>query len=190
MTGSNIGWSRHASDPLLAVQICAITAFLPPSDQLRYRCASDYPRRPDPVGERWRSVPAALWPGIWLSSLLPRLGSSSLVLHCRSRWVWWGRESPCRGLQRPWLCVTTAASVSRVWQAMHRDIRWPTPAALTGLAELLDGGTVPSMTPNGVPSRSPASFLRKSGGKVVQTRPFRWAGRSGFASCGAGCSSG
>lgn len=144
VTGSNIGWSRHASDALLAVQICAITAFLPPSDQLRYRCASDYPRRPDPVGERWRSVPAALWPGIRLFFSTPTLGfeqlgsALSVALGLVGTRITLSRAAASLG------SVTTAASVSRVLQAMHRDSRWPDMlAALTGLAELLDAGHCP-----------------------------------------------
>ena len=163
VTGSNIGWSRHASDALLAVQICAITAFLPPSDQLRYRCASDYPRRPDPVGEGRRSVPAALWPGIRLFFSTPTLGfeqlgcALSVALGLVGTRITLSRAAASLG------SVTTAASVSRVLQAMHRDSRWPDMlAALTGLAELLDAGHCPiNYAKTGVPSRSPASFLRK-----------------------------
>jgi hypothetical protein len=102
VTGSNIGWSRHASDALLAVQICAITAFLLPSDQLRYLCAADYPRRPAPVGERWRSVSAALWPEIRLFFSTPTLGFEQLGFALSVALGLVGRESPCRRLQRPW----------------------------------------------------------------------------------------
>ncbi|MGO8965382.1 TniQ family protein [Mycobacterium sp.] len=144
VTGSNIGWSRHASDALLAVQLCAITPFLPPSDQLRYRCAADYPRRPDPTCERWRSIPAAVWPGIRLFFLIPMIGFEQLgsALSVALRLV--GTRITLSQAATSLGSVTTAHSVSRVLQGMHRDHRWPDMlAALTGLAELLDAGHCP-----------------------------------------------
>jgi hypothetical protein len=144
VTGSNIGWSRHASDSLLAVQLCAITPFLPPSDQLRYRCSADYPRRPDPVGKRWRSVPAALWPGIRLFFLIPMIGFEQLGSALSVALGLVGTRITLSQAALSLGSVTTAHSVSRVLQAMHRDHRWPNMlAALTGLAELLDAGRCP-----------------------------------------------
>jgi hypothetical protein len=144
VTASNIGWSRHASDALLAVQLCAITAFLPPSDQLRYRCAADYPRRPDHVGERWLSIPAALWPEIRLFFSTPTLGfeqlgsALSVALGLVGTRITLSKAAGFLG------SATSAHSVSRVLQTMHRDSRWPEMlAALTGLAELLDAGNCP-----------------------------------------------
>jgi hypothetical protein len=144
VTGSNIGWSRYASGALLAVQLCAITPFLPPSDQLRYRCAADDPRRPDPVGERWRSVPAALWPGIRLFFLIPMIGFEQLGSALSVALGLVGTRITLSEAAQSQGSVTTSRSVSRVLQAMHRDSRWPNMlAALTGLAELLDAGRCP-----------------------------------------------
>ena len=168
VTGSNIGWSRHASDALLAVQLCAMTPFLPPSDQLRYRCAADYPRRPGPVGERWRSIPAALWPAIRLffsTNMIgfEQLGSAlSVALGLVGTRITLSQAAASLG------SVTSAHSVSRVLQAMHRDRRWPDMlAALTGLAEFLDAGNCPINYSKRRACRSPASFPRWSGGKFV-----------------------
>ena len=144
VTASNIGWSRHSSDNLLAVQLAAMTPFLPPSDQLRYRCAAACPRRPDPVGERWRYTPAVLWPGIRLFFSTNMIGfeqlgcALSVVLAVVGTRITLSQAAASLG------SVTSAQSVSRVLQAMHRDPRWPDMlAALTGLAELLDAGTCP-----------------------------------------------
>jgi TniQ protein len=145
VTGSNVGWSRHASDALRAVQLCAITPFLPPSDQLRYRCAADQPRRPGPGGERWRSIPAALWPGIRLFFMIPTIGFEQLGSALSVALGLVGTRITLSQAAAGSLCsATTPHSVSRVLQAMHRDHRWPNMlAALTRLAELLDAGHCP-----------------------------------------------
>ena len=121
VTGSNIGWSRHSSDALLAVQLAAMTPFLPPSDQLRYRCAAAYPRRPGPVGERWRSIPAVLWPGIRLLFSIPMIGFEQLGSALSVALALVGTRITLSQAAASLGSVTSAHSVSRVLQAMHRD---------------------------------------------------------------------
>jgi hypothetical protein len=144
VTGSNIGWSRHSSDALLAVQLCAMTPFLPPSDQLRYRCAADYPRRPGPVGERWRYMPATLWPAIRLFFSANMVGFEQLGSALSVALGLVGTRMTLSQAVASLGSVTSAPSVSRVLQAMQRDRRWPDMlAALTALAEFLDAGNCP-----------------------------------------------
>ena len=122
-------WSTASSDPRAGACLTA-----PP----------DYPRRPDPVGERWRSVPAALWPGIRLFFSTPTLGFEQLGSALSVALALVGTRITLSQAAASLGSLTTAASVSRVLQAMHRDSRWPDMlAALTGLAELLDAGNCP-----------------------------------------------
>jgi hypothetical protein len=178
VTGSNIGWSRHGSDALLAVQLAAMTPFLPPSDQLRYRCAANYPRRPDPVAARWRSVPAAMWPGARLFFSANMIGFEQLGTALSVALALVGTRINVSQAAASLGSVTTAQSVSRVLQAMHRDPRWPDMlTALTRLAEHLDAGHCPIdyATRRNLPF---ASFLPEAQWRQICVDTATPAGRS------------
>ena len=136
-------------------------------------------------------MPAVLWPGIRLffsANMIgfEQLGSAlSVALAVAGTRITLSQAAASLG------SATSAQSVSRVLQAMHRDPRWPDMlAALTGLAELLDAGTCPI---NYAARRTLpfAGFLPEvQWRQSVWTPPPRWVGRSGSAWCGVGCLSG
>ncbi len=136
---SNIGWGRHTSEALLGVQLSALTPLLPPSDQLRYRCAALLPRRPDAVSRRWAQLPGALWPNIRSFYAVPGIGDEQLACGLSVAVGLVGSRCTLSQAVSALGAVTSARSVSRVLQTLQRDDRWPEMlAALTALAELLD----------------------------------------------------
>ena len=78
VTASNIGWSRHISDALRSAQLCSLSTFLTPSDQLRYRSAAARPTAPEAFTDRARHVPAMLWPNTAFFFAAPAVGIEQL----------------------------------------------------------------------------------------------------------------
>lgn len=141
---TNIGWSRHGSKQLLGAVLSAATPQLHPSDRLRYRCAALVPEQPRPQVDRYRNVPAALWPSARLRFGHPSAGfeqlGSALSVAVSIVGARMTLAQACAALGS----VTNRSSVSRVLQALQAGGHWPeTLLALTQLADLLDDGACP-----------------------------------------------
>jgi TniQ len=144
VTASNIGWGKHVSTVLHGAQLGALEPFLGPSDQLRYRCGTALPRRPQPAPGRGRHVPGLLWAsaihgfsvnGIGAEQLRSALSVAVLVAGTPTTL---SRGAELLG------SVTTAASVSRVLQALHADQRWGAlRATVLAMADAIDHGECP-----------------------------------------------
>ena len=144
VTASNIGWSRHISDTLHSAQLCSLSPFLTPSDQLRYRSAAARPTAPDASTDRTRHVPAMLWPNAAFFFAAPAVGIEQLRTALSAAVCLVSARRTLPQVIASLGSATTAPAVSRVLQALHADHRWPAMlAALTGLAETLDSGTCP-----------------------------------------------
>ena len=144
VTASNIGWSRHISDALHSAQLCSLSPFLTPSDQLRYRSAAARPTAPDASTDRTRHVPAMLWPNAAFFFAAPAVGIEQLRTALSAAVCLVGARRTLPQVIASLGSATTAPAVSRVLQALRADHRWPAMlAALTGLAETLDRGTCP-----------------------------------------------
>ena len=144
VTASNIGWSRHISDALHSAQLCSLSPFLTPSDQLRYRSAAARPTTPDASTDRTRHVPAMLWPNAAFFFVAPAVGIEQLRTALSAAVCLVSARRTLPQVIASLGSATTAPAVSRVLQALRADHRWPAMlAALTGLAETLDRGACP-----------------------------------------------
>ena len=144
VTASNIGWSRHISDALHSAQLCSLSPFLTPSDQLRYRSAAARPTAPDASTDRTRHVPAMLWPNAAFFFAAPAVGIEQLRTALSAAVCLVSARRTLPQVIASLGSATTAPAMSRVLQALRADHRWPAMlAALTGLAETLDSGTCP-----------------------------------------------
>ena len=144
VTASNIKWSRHISHTLHSAQLYSLSAFLTPSDQLRYRSAAPRPTAPDASTDRTRHVPAMLWPNAAFFFAAPAVGIEQLRTALSAAVCLVGARRTLPQVIASLGSVTTAPGVSRVLQALRADHRWPAMlAALTGLAETLDRGACP-----------------------------------------------
>jgi hypothetical protein len=144
VTASNIGWSRHVSDALHSAQLCSLSPFLTPSDQLRYRSAAARPTAPDTSTDRTRHVPSMLWPNAAFYFAAPAVGIEQLRAALSAAVCLVGARSTLPHVIASLGLATTAPAVSRVLQALRADHRWPAMlAALMGLADTLDSGTCP-----------------------------------------------
>ncbi len=144
VTASNIGWSRHISDALHSAQLCSLSPFLTPSDQLRYRSAAARPTAPEASTDRTWHVPAMLWPNAAFFFAAPAVGIEQLRTALSAAVGLVGARRTLPQVIASLGSATTAPGVSRVLQALRADHRWPAMlAALTGLAETLDRGACP-----------------------------------------------
>ena len=144
VTASNIGWSRHISDALHSAQLCSLSTFLTPSDQLRYRSAAARPTAPEASTDRTRHVPAMLWPNAAFFFAAPAVGIEQLRTALSAAVCLVSARRTLPHVIASLGSATTAPAVSRVLQALRADHRWPAMlAALTGLADTLDSGTCP-----------------------------------------------
>jgi hypothetical protein len=144
VTASNIGWGKHVSAVLRGAQLCALEPLLGPSDQLRHRCGTAMPRGPRPATMRHRHVPALLWApaahgftvnGIGKEQLRSALAAAVLVAGTP---LTLARSTALLG------SATTAASVSRVLQALRADAKWcAMRAAILEMADAIDSGECP-----------------------------------------------
>ncbi len=134
VTASNIGWSRHISDALHSAQLCSLSPFLTPSDQLRYRSAAARPTAPDASTDRTRHVPAMLWPNAAFFFAAPAVGIEQLRTALSAAVCLVSARRTLPQVIASLGSATTAPAVSRVLQALRADHRWPAMlAALTGL---------------------------------------------------------
>ena len=144
VTASNIGWSRHISDALHSAQLCSLSPFLTPSDQLRYRSAAARPTTPDASTDRTRHVPAMLWPNAAFFFAAPAVGIEQLRTALSAAVCLVSARRTLPQVIASLGSATTAPAMSRVLQALRADHRWPAMlAALTGLAETLDQRYLP-----------------------------------------------
>ena len=133
VTASNIGWSRHISDTLHSAQLCSLSTFLTPSDQLRYRSAAARPTAPDASTDRARHVPAMLWPNAAFFFAAPAVGIEQLRTALSAAVCLVSARRTLPQVIASLGSATTAPAVSRVLQALRADHRWPAMlAALTG----------------------------------------------------------
>ncbi|MFF9569851.1 TniQ family protein [Streptomyces sp. NPDC014685] len=75
---------RHASEVFDAIHLATLAPRIKHSDQLRYRTADRFPRRPDPsasarVAARAHRIPTQLWP-TWSARLSPSSGALSRTI--------------------------------------------------------------------------------------------------------------
>ena len=133
VTASNIGWSRHISDALHSAQLCSLSPFLTPSDQLRYRSAAARPTAPDASTDRTRHVPAMLWPNAAFFFAAPAVGIEQLRTALSAAVCLVSARRTLPQVIASLGSATTAPAMSRVLQALRADHRWPAMlAALTG----------------------------------------------------------
>ena len=141
VTASNIGWGKHVSDVLRSIQLSALEPFLGPSDQLRYRCGAARPRRPSPAPVRHHHVPALLWPAAARRFAVDRIGTEPLAAALSAAVLVVGTPTTLSHAATLLGSVTTAASVSRVLQALQADEHWNAMRqAIAGIADAIDSG--------------------------------------------------
>lgn len=144
VTATNIGWGKHVSDTLRGAQLAALEPFLGPTDQLRYRCGTSLPRLARHAHPRHRFVPALLWPHVAERFSVPGIGPEPLAAALASAVVVVGTPTPLAQAASLLGSATTAASASRVLQALHSDDHWKgARAALTHIADAVDAGDCP-----------------------------------------------
>ena len=189
VTASNIGWSRHISDALHSAQLCSLSPFLTPSDQLRYRSAAARPTAPDASTDRTRHVPAMLWPNAAFFFAAPAVGIEQLRTALSAAVCLVSARRTLPQVIASLGSATTAPGVSRVLQALRADHRWPAMlAALTGLGgdprsrylpDRLRAATRAAL--RGVPLRV------RCGARSAGTPRHRRDAHCACASCGVGC---
>ena len=188
VTASNIGWSRHISDALHSAQLCSLSPFLTPSDQLRYRSAAARPTAPDASTDRTRHVPAMLWPNAAFFFAAPAVGIEQLRTALSAAVCLVSARRTLPQVIASLGSATTAPAMSRVLQALRADHRWPAMlAALTGLAETLDAVPARSTTRGDARCPSRSSCPIRSGARSAGTPRHRRDAHSACGSCGVGC---
>lgn len=144
VTATDFGKGKRVSSALRAAQLSALGTSLGPSDQLRYRVDTPFPRDPQELTERHRHVPGLLWfrttlrfteAGPTTESLAAALACAVVVVGTRITLA----DAACRLGS-----VTTAPSISRVLQGLSTADNWPgMRAALIRLADAIDSGACP-----------------------------------------------
>lgn len=139
-------WGRGTTRRFAAVQLAALDSFLDPSDRLRYRTTTAYPRRPDPGVDTRRApqVPTLFWPDWALRLWLPGVGYAHhrLALSCALLVI--GTRFSLRTTVLKLGTPTTGVGIGRVLQLMQNDPSWPPVSeALTRLADYLDTHDIP-----------------------------------------------
>jgi TniQ len=148
VSASNIGWGRGASQTLTGVQLRALTPFLGPTDQLRYRLSAGLPTRPDTSPKQTpavvRRIPALLWLGASVRFAHPQIGAMQLRSALSVALTVVGNRLTLAEAAHRLGSVTTAPATSRVLQILHASQHWPTMlAALTRLASHLEENPPP-----------------------------------------------
>jgi hypothetical protein len=145
---TTIGVSARTTSSLETVQIKAFTPMLGACDQLRYRCASDFPRRPvcdaETSARLIRAVPSALWPA-WSLRVAPPTASYYLmpaVLACAVLLV--GTDMSVTEAISHLGSATRAPTVTARLDQISGQAHWPhVCAALMRLSAYLDRHPVP-----------------------------------------------
>jgi hypothetical protein len=143
---STLGWGRGVSTSLIAVQLAALSPFLSPSDQLRYRtCARTpaMPWEPTPL-HRAVSVPSMMWPRYSLCLRCDGIGHQQLRRALSVALLIVGSHLTLAHAVRALGSVTSPHTVSRILQHLERSADWRESAQLiTDLAEYLDRHPAP-----------------------------------------------
>jgi hypothetical protein len=136
--------NTKVSNTLRSVQVCAMAPFLASHEQLRHHTTLSAASHGGVASQRWRHVPALMWPGVIRFPSIParsgeRWGSALSVAVCL---VGTAATLPdvvgCLG------SATTAHSVLDILRALRADQQWPKVfAILTSLAEALDARPCP-----------------------------------------------
>jgi len=141
VTASNIGWGKHVSAVLRGVQLSALEPCLGPSDQLRYRCGTQRPRRPRQAPVRHHCIPALLWPAAARRFAVDHIGSQPLAAALAAAVLVVGTPTTLSRAATLLGSVISGAAVSRVLQALRADDHWTAMrAAITGIADAVDSG--------------------------------------------------
>lgn len=138
--------TRHAqtSNALRSVQLSAMAPFLPPHEQLRIHSTFLTAFDGDVASQRWRHVPAVLWPGV--IDVPPRFTIG------RERWdtalsvavAMVGTQATVPAMVVRMGSATTAHSVSYVLRTLRIDHRWSTFLAMVmSLSDALDAQACP-----------------------------------------------
>lgn len=138
--------TSHArtSTALRSIQLCAMGPFLPPHEQLRIHSTFLTAFDGDVASQRWRRVPAVMWPGVIVVPPTFTIG--------RERWdtalsvavAMVGTHATVPDMVVRLGSATTAHSVSHVLRGLRADRRWPTFLAMvTSLADALDARPCP-----------------------------------------------
>ena len=146
VSATNIGWGRGISASLVAAQLSALSAFLPPSDQLRYRTHSELPCRARSAGaaERARRLPSLLWPAVCRRVRCGGIGFPQLRSALAVAVVLVGSAVTLSEAAALLGSVTDARAVSRVLQRLARaDIAEKVLESMTDLADQLDAHPPP-----------------------------------------------
>jgi hypothetical protein len=129
---------------LHSAQLCSLSPFFTPSDQLRYRTGAARPTTPHRSTDRTARVPTMLWPTAAVFFAARAVGVEQLRTALSAAACLVGARTTLPQVVAALGSATTAAAVSRVLQALRADARWPAIlAALTALAEALDRGGCP-----------------------------------------------
>lgn len=146
VNATNIGWGRGISVSLVAAQLSALSAFLPPSDQLRYRTHSELPCRARSAGaaERARRLPSLLWPAVCRRTPCGGIGFPQLRAALAVAVVLVGSAVTLSQAAALLGSVTDARAVSRVLQRLARgDIAGQVLGSVTDLADHLEAHPPP-----------------------------------------------
>ena len=146
VNATNIGWGRGISATLVAAQLSALSPFLSPSDQLRYRTHAEAPQRSRSARaiERARYLPSLLWPAVCLRVPCEGVGVAQLRSALAVAVVLVGSAVTLSEAAALLGSVTDARAVSRVLQRITRsDIAAQVLRAMTDLADHLDASPPP-----------------------------------------------
>jgi hypothetical protein len=143
-TVSSATRNTHASTALRSVQLCAMAPFLAPQEQLRHHNTFSAAPSGKVASQRWRHVPAVMWPQINHFSSTSRIG--------RERWdtalsvavALVGTPATLPDIVARLGSATTAHSMSHILRTLRTDDRWPEFLAMvTSLADALDARPCP-----------------------------------------------
>ncbi len=148
VSATNITWGKNTSPVLAGAQLTALSPYLKPSDQLRYRIGAALPNRPTPGTPRieliTRRLPTMLWPQwslplaipvVHQRYLRPALSSSLLLVNTRA-----SLAETTHMIDSP----TDGHGLSRVLQLLEKSERWPgIRSSLTRMADYLADNEVP-----------------------------------------------
>lgn len=142
-------WGRGLSPVLNAVHLAALAPSFRPSEQLRYRTATDMPSRPKTSGRavahRARKIPSMFWPS-WTVRLAPSEGvyPRVLALVLASSLLIIGSRTTLDAAAGHLGSFTDGPDISRILQRLDDQPHWKdTVVALARLADYLDAHDIP-----------------------------------------------
>ncbi|UQX10996.1 TniQ family protein [Candidatus Mycobacterium methanotrophicum] len=138
---ANIGWGRRTTSTLTAAQIAALAPLLKPSEQLRYRTASEKPSRPiagsarvDRLAQR---TPTMFWPAWSLRMTIPTCHQRHLRPALSAAMMLVGTRLTLHEAGKRIAAPMTGQGLSRVLQLLEQNEWSDVSAVLTLLADYL-----------------------------------------------------